>query len=339
MMVIGTMMHASSARWPRICYSLGCHGGAVGSVLLSASIAIAQGYPVKPVRIVVPFPPGAGGDFVTRLFTPRLMETLGQPLVVDNRSGAAGNIGAETVARAAPDGYMLLTVSASHAIGQSLYKNLSYDLVRDFESVALLASTPYVLGVHRSVPVRTTRELIALAKARPGLLTFGSSGNGSGTHLAGEMLKMHANIEMLHVPYKGTAPAISDLMGGQISMMFASQLLPQIRAGRLRAIAITSAKRSQVAPEIPTVAESGVPGYEAGTWFGLIAPTATPRDVVAKLNAAVTRAAQLQEIRDQLMTQSSAEPMSGTPEQAGVYIRGEAVKWRKVVAAAGLKVE
>lgn len=309
------------------------------TTLIFPGAVSAQVYPVKAVRIVVPFPAGAGGDFVTRLFTPRLTEALGQQFIVDNRSGAAGNIGAEIAARAAPDGYTLLTVSASLAIGQSLYKNLRFDLARDFEPIALFASTPYVLAVHPSVPAKSVADLVALAKARPGQLTFGSSGNGGGTHLAGEMLKMQAHIDLLHVPYKGTAPAISDLIGGQISMMFASQLLPQVKAGRLRGLAITSARRSPAAPELPTVAESGVPGYEAGTWFGLIAPAGTPREIVTRLNATIAKIGQTQEIRDRLMAQSSAEPLGGTPEQVGAYIRSEIAKWRKVITAAGLRVE
>ncbi|MBI3935384.1 MAG: tripartite tricarboxylate transporter substrate binding protein [Betaproteobacteria bacterium] len=309
------------------------------AMLIYPGVVCAQVYPAKAVRIVVPFPAGAGGDFVTRLFTPRLTEVLGQQFIVDNRSGAAGNIGAEIAARAAPDGYTLLTVSASLAIGQSLYKNLRFDLARDFEPIALFASTPYVLAVHPSVPAKNVAELVALAKARPGQLTFGSSGNGGGTHLAAEMLKMQAHVDLLHVPYKGTAPAIADLIGGQISMMFASQLLPQVKAGRLRGLAITSARRSPAAPELPTVAESGVPGYEAGTWFGLIAPAGIPREIVTRLNATITRIEQTPEIRDRLMAQSSAEPLGGTPEQVGAYIRSEIAKWRKVITAAGLRVE
>ena len=299
----------------------------------------AQPYPSRAVRIVVPFPAGAGGDFVTRLFSPRLGEAFGQQFIVDNRSGAAGNIGAEAVARAAPDGYTLLTVSVSLAIGQSIYTNLNYDLARDFEPVALLASTPYLLAVHPSLPVKSVRELIALAKARPGQLTFGSSGIGSGTHLAAEMLKMQAQVDLLHVPYKGTAPAITDLIGGQISMMFATQLLPQVKAGRVRALAITSAKRSLVAPELSTVAESGLPGYETGTWFGLLAPAGTSRDIVTRLNAAVTKIGQTPEVGGQLMARSSAEPMSGTPEQVGAYVKSEITKWKKVITASGTRVE
>jgi tripartite-type tricarboxylate transporter receptor subunit TctC len=311
----------------------------IGGAMTFASAAGAQQYPAKPVRVIVPFPPGAGGDFVTRLFTPRLSEALGQQFIVDNRSGAAGHIGAESVARATADGYTLLTVSVSLAIGQSLSKNLKYDLARDFEPVTLLASTPYLLAVHPSVPVKNVKELIALARAQPNQLTFGSSGEGSGTHLAAEMLKMQARIGLLHVPYKGTAPAISDLVGGHLSLMFASQLMPQVRSGRLRAIATSSAKRSPMAPEIPTVAESGLPGYEAGTWFGLLAPARTPRDIVVRLNGAAGRLGQLAEIRDQLMAQSSAEPLLATPEQTSAYISSEVAKWRQVIAAAGMRAE
>jgi tripartite-type tricarboxylate transporter receptor subunit TctC len=299
----------------------------------------AQTYPSKSVRIVVPFPAGAGGDYATRLFTPRLSEAFGQQFVIDNRSGAAGNIGAEAVARAAPDGYTLLTVSVSLAIGQSLYKNLTFDLARDFEPVALFASTPYVLGIHPSVPAKSLADLVALAKARPGQLIFGSAGSGSGGHLTAEMLKMQANINFLHVPYKGTIPAITDLISGQISMTFASSLLTHIKAGRLRGLAITSAKRSLVAPELATIAESGFPGFESGTWFGLLAPAGTPREIVTRLNAVVTNAGQLREIRDLLMAQSAAESLSGTPDQAGAYVRNEITKWRKVVAVSGARAD
>ena len=309
------------------------------ALLCATGIASAQTFPSRPIRIVVPFPAGAGGDFVTRLYTPRMGEALGQPFIVENRSGASGNIGAESIARAAPDGHSLLTVSSSHAVAQNVYKNLPYELIRDFEPVALLAYTPQVLVVHPSIPVKSVGELVALAKAQPGKLTFASSGLGSASHLSAEMLKMQAQIELLHVPYKGTAQALTDLTSGQLSMMFASQVSSFIKAGRLRAIAISSAQRSRTAPDLPTVAESGLPGYESGVWFGLIAPKGTPMDTVNRLNATAVRIGQSQEVRDLLMSQSAAEPLSGTPAQVGNYLKSEIAKWRQLVLALGLREE
>ena len=308
------------------------------TLILSGAVR-AQIYPAKAVRIVVPFPPGAGVDIVTRLFTPRLTEMLGQQFIVDNRGGAAGNIGAEAVARAAPDGYALLTAPSSAAISRSLYKNLSFDLARDFEPIALLASTPYVLVVHPSLPVRSVKELIALAKARPGQLIFGSSGNGSGAHLAAELFKMQAHVDLLHVPYKGTPPAVTDLIAGQVSLVFGNTLsvLPQVKAGRLRGLAVTSAKRSLAAPELPTVAEAGLPGFESGTWFALLAPAGTPREIVTRLNATITKIGQTPDIRDRLAAQG-AEPLGGAPEEVGAFVRSEITKWGKVVAASGMRM-
>lgn len=303
-----------------------------------AGAAGAQTYPARVVRIVVPYPAGAGVDIMTRLFTPRLGERLGQQFIVDNRAGAGGNIGAEVVAHAAPDGYTLLMAPASIAISQSVYKNLRYDLKRDFQAIALVASVPFVLVVHPSLPIRTTRELIALAKARPGQLTFASAGTGSSSHLIGEMFNMQAGIKMLHVPYKGTAPAIVDTIAGQVSLTFANTLsvLPQVRAGRLRALAITSAKRSAAAPGLPPVAESGVPGFEASTWFALLAPAGTPREIVMRVNASINQIAQ--EIREDIAKQGG-EPLGGTPEQAAAHITSEVAKWGKVVAASGARAE
>ncbi len=310
------------------------------AALMFPGAVCAQAYPAKAVRIVVPFPPGAGVDIVTRLFTRRLTEVLGQQFIVDNRGGAAGNIGAEAAARAAPDGYTLLTAPSSVAISRSLYKNLRFDLARDFEPIALLASTPYLLVVHPSLPVRSVKELIMLAKAQPGQLSFGSSGNGTGAHLAAELFKMQAHVDLLHVPYKGTAPALTDLIAGQVSLVFGNMLsvLPQVKSGRLRALAITSAKRGMATPELPTVAESGLPGFEAGTWFALVAPAGTPREIVTHLNATITKIGQTPEIRD-LLTAQGAELLGGAPEEVGAFIRSEIAKWGKVVAASGMRVE
>ena len=307
---------------------------------LAAAHAGAQSYPVKPVRVIVPFPPGAGADITTRLIAPRLSEGLGQQLVVENRAGAAGNIGAEVVARAAPDGYTLLTAPASLAISQTLYKKLPFDLVRDFQPVAMLASVPFILVVHPSLPAKTVKELVALAKSRPGEINYASTGSGSSPHLTAEMLKMQARIDVVHVPYKGTPLAVTDLLSGQVSFMFANALsvLPQVSAGRLRALAITSAKRSATTPQLPTMIESGLPGFESGTWYALLAPAGTPREVVARLSGEVARLTRNADLRDKLAAQG-AEALTMAPEQTAAYIKSEIAKWAKVVRASGATVE
>ncbi|MDB5924256.1 MAG: hypothetical protein JWN13_3192 [Betaproteobacteria bacterium] len=300
----------------------------------------AQPYPAKPVRVIVTFPPGAGSDISTRLVTAKLSEQLGRQFVIDNRAGAAGNIGVELVAHAAPDGYTLLAVTASAAISQSAYSKAPFDLVKDFEPVALIASAPFILALHPSLPAKSLQELIALAKSRPGQLSYATPGTGSSPHLAGELFKMEMGIDILHVPYKGTVPAVADVIGGNVSMALANTLvaLPQVKTGRLRGIAITSAKRSALVPELPTFAESGVRDFAAGTWYGLLAPARTQRDIVTRLNRAVVQIVQLPDVREKLAAQG-AEPLTGTPEQAGEFIRSEIVRWRKVVKAAGIRLD
>lgn len=307
---------------------------------LLAGTASAQPYPVKPVRVIVNFPPGAGTDISTRLVTAKLTEMLGQQFLVDNRPGAAGNIGVELAARAAPDGYTLLTATAAAAISQTLFSKISFDLNRDFTPVAMIASAPFVLAVHPAVPARSLQELIALAKSRPGQLSYATPGTGSSPHLAGELLKMQAGIDLLHVPYKGMVPAITDVIGGNVSIIFGNTLvvLPQMRNGRVRGLGITSVKRSGMAPDLPTIAESGFPGFESGTWYGMMAPARTPRDVVTRLSDAVTRIVQLADVREKLIAQG-AEPLTGTPAQMGDFVRSEIAKWGKVAKAAGIRVE
>jgi tripartite-type tricarboxylate transporter receptor subunit TctC len=307
---------------------------------LAIAHANAQSYPTKPVRVIVPFPPGAGADITTRLFAPRLSEALGQSVVVENRAGAAGNIGAEVVARAAPDGYTLLTAPASIAISQTLYKKLSFDLLRDFQAVSMLASVPFLLVVHPSLPVKNVKDLIALAKARPGQLNYASTGNGSSPHLTAEMLKMQARIDAVHVPYKGTPLAVTDLLTGQVSFMFANALsmLPHVNSGRLRALGVTSAKRNAATPQLPTMAESGLPGFESGTWYALLAPAGTPREMVARLSAEIGKLTQHPDIRKKLVAQG-AEALTMTPGETAAYIKSEVAKWGKVVEASGAKVE
>jgi tripartite-type tricarboxylate transporter receptor subunit TctC len=278
-------------------------------------------------------------DITTRLFAPDMSEALGQQIVVDNRAGAASTIGAAVVARAAPDGYTLLAASASTASAQSLVKDLPYQL-GDLEPVALLASSPFLLVVHPSLPAKNVKELVAIAKARPGQMSFASAGIGSSPHLTGELFKMQARIDMLHVPYKGNPQALSDLIGGQVSMTFVNPLsaMPHVKSGRVRAIASTSEKRSAVAPDLPTIAESGLPGFESGTWFALMAPAGTPRDIVTRLNATAAKVAAKKEVRERLMA-NGAEPQGGTPEQVGAFVRTEIAKWSKVIAAARVQPE
>ena len=305
-----------------------------------AGIAHAQSYPSKPVRVIVTFPPGAGTDIATRLVLAKLNETLGWQFVVDNRAGAAGNIGVELAAHASPDGYTLLAVTSAAAISQSMYRKAPFNLVRDFAPIALTAAAPFILAVHPAVPATSLRELIALAKSKPGQLSYATPGTGSSPHLAGELLKIEVGIDMLHVPYKGTVPAVTDVIAGNVSMALANSLvvLPQMRTGRLRAIAITSAKRNAIAPDLPTIAESGVPGFESGTWYGLLAPAGTPRNIVSRVNGAVVRALQFADVREKLNAQG-AEPLSGTPDQVGEFVRSEIVKWGKVVKAAGIRAD
>jgi tripartite-type tricarboxylate transporter receptor subunit TctC len=312
---------------------------AVVLVLLGAAV-FAQPYPARPVRVIVTFPPGAGSDISTRLVTAKLSETFGRPFVIDNRAGAAGNIGVELVAHAAPDGYTLLAVTASAAISQSAYAKVPFDLARDFSPIALIASAPFILAVHPAIPAKSLQELIALAKSKPGQLSYATPGTGSSPHLAGELLKMEVGIDILHVPYKGTVPAVADVMGGNVSMALANTLvaLPHVKAGRLRGIAITSARRSTLVPELPTIAESAVRGFEAGTWYGLLAPAGAPREIVSRLNRAVVQIVQLPDVREKLAAQG-AEPLAGSPEQAGEFVRREISRWAKVVKAANIRLD
>jgi tripartite-type tricarboxylate transporter receptor subunit TctC len=303
--------------------------------------AHAQNYPTKPVRIVVPFAPGGGGDLVARTVAVKLTESLGQPVVVDNRAGAAGSIGAEIAARSPPDGHTLLLGSNGPlAINPSLYAKLPYDAARDFAPVSLVTIMPFVLVVHPALPVRSVKELIALARSRPGELNYGSPGNGSSTHLANELLKSMTGMKIAHVPYKGVAPAATDLISGQIQMMSGdlSTLVPHIRSGRMRALAVTSSRRSAMLPDTPTVAESGVPGYEASGWFGVLVPAGTPPYIVQRLNSAMLKGLAAADARERLAA-FGGEVAPGTPEQLATHIRTEGAKWGKLIRALGLKPE
>jgi tripartite-type tricarboxylate transporter receptor subunit TctC len=307
---------------------------------LSACAAGAQNYPTKPVRVVVSFPAGAGVDIVARTITPRLTEAFGQQFVVDNRAGASGNLGSEIAAHAAPDGYTLLFTPASVASSQALYPKLGYNLERDLVPISIIASAPFVLVVHPSLPVKNVKDLIAMAKAKPGLLLYASTGNGGSPHLASELFKMQAKIDIVHIPYKGTPPAVTDLIAGQVSMMFANTLsvLPYVNSGRLRALAISSAKRSAAAPALPTIAESGMPGFEASTWFGMLAPTGTPRDIVARLTAELRKIVQNRSVADALIAQG-ADPIGSTAEEFQARIRADIDKWTRTIKAAGVRAE
>jgi tripartite-type tricarboxylate transporter receptor subunit TctC len=301
----------------------------------------AQTYPTRPIRLVVPFPAGGTTDILAREVGQRLSVSLGQPVVIDNRPGAAGNIGSDLVAKSAPDGYTLLMCTVStHAINPNLYAKLPYDHVKDFAPVILVAGVPNVLEVTPSLPVNTVSDLIKLAKEKPGQINFASSGSGTSIHLSGELFKTMAGVDMTHVPYKGSAPAITDLMGGQVQVMFDNlpSSLQQIKAGKLRAIAVTSAQRAPALPNVPTIAESGLAGFEASSWFGVVAPAGTPQAIIARINADVNQWLQSPDAKEKLLAQGAAAA-GGTPEQFAAYIRTETEKWAKVVKASGAKVD
>jgi tripartite-type tricarboxylate transporter receptor subunit TctC len=303
--------------------------------------AHAQGYPSKPIRLVLPYPPGGGSDSIARPLAQRLSGELGQQVVVDNRGGAGGAIGMEAAARAAPDGYtIVLALTAQLAVNVSLYKKLPYDPVRDYAPITLLATGPYLLVVHPSLPVTSVKELIALARARPGQITYASSGNGSGGHLAAELLKTMTRTNMLHIPYKGGGPALIDVLAGQVQVLFATYVSSRghIQAGRLRALGVSTAKRPAAIPDMPTIAEAGVPGYDSGVWYGMLAPAGTPRDVIAKLNREIARVLNQPDFH-KLLVDQAIDPIGGTPEQLGDFIRSEIAKWAKVVKDSGAKLD
>ena len=310
-------------------------------VLAFPTPAQAQSYPSKPIHFVVPYPAGGPLDAVARLLGRKVTESVGQPVIVENKPGAGGNIGADAVAKSPPDGYtILMGAVATHAINPTLYASIPYDPVRDFIPVTQVASTPNVLVVNASIPASNVREFIAYAKANPGKLNFGSGSTGSAGHLAGELFKSMAGVEMTHVPYKGAAPAMQDLIGGQIQLMFdnLASSLGQIRAGTVKALAVTTARRTALAPELPTIAESGLPGFDISTWFGIFVPAGTPPAIVAKLHAEFTRALAERDVRD-TMLKLGAEPVGSRPEEFAAYIRGEAEKYARLIKASGAKAD
>ena len=309
---------------------------------LFAPAADAQGYPSRPIRLVVPYPPGGPLDIMARAIGQKLAEALGQPVLVDNKPGAGGNIGADLVAKAAPDGYtILMGAVATHAINPTLYPNIPYDPVRDFTPVALVAVVPNVLVVNPALPVTSVKELIELARARPGYLNFASGSTGSTGHLAGELFNALAGVQMVHIPYRGGAPAMADLLVGQVQLMFdnLANALPQVRGGKLRALAVTSAQRSAFASDLPTLAEAGVSGFDLTTWFGVFLPGNAPRDIVNRLNGEIVRALNTPDMRERLVKMGAEPPASNTPEQFSVFIRQEFDKYARVIKASGAKVE
>lgn len=312
----------------------------VAFLAASGWAAAADVYPSKPIRMMVPVPPGGVADTVARLVLPRVSEALGQPIVMDNRAGANGNIAYAITARAVPDGYTLVTAATGIAINPSLYRDAAFDPLQDFAPISLGVKAPNILLVHPSVAATSVKELVALARAKPGQITFASPGNGTTGHLAVELLRASAGIQVIHVPYKGGGPALIDLMGGQVQAYFSVALVavPLIKAGKLRALGITSAKRSPVAPEMMTVSEAGFPGFEVSGWFGWLAPAKTPRDVVVRLNTEIVKALNAPDIRERLLSQST-EPAGGTPEAFAAFIRSEHARWGRVIRESGIKLE
>ena len=318
---------------------------AIGAIALAAATlslgAAAQAYPTKPITIVVPFSAGGTTDILARLVGQYLTTELGQPVVVDNKAGAGGNIGGALAAKAPADGYTLfMGTVGTHAINAALYKKMPFDHVKDFAPLSRVANVPNLLVAHPSQPFKTVPEMIAYAKANPGKINFGSPGNGASPHLSGELFKSMAKVELTHIPYKGSAPAVSDLLGNQIAIMFDNMpsVIPHVRSGKLRAIAISTAKRSPELPDVPTIAEAGVPGYEAVSWFGLFAPAATPKPVLDKLSAALSKVLANPEVQKKISAQGG-ETVNETPAQFAAFIRSETTKWGKVVKESGATVD
>ncbi len=311
------------------------------AALLGHGTALAQAYPAKPIRIIVPVATGGIADYYSRVIGAKLLESWGQAVLVENRAGGGGNIGADAVAKAPADGYTLVMgFVGSHAVNQFLFAKMPYDTMRDFAPVAMVIEAEGILAVHPSVPVNTVAELLALARAKPGTLSYASGGVGTASHLAGELFKSMTKTFMVHIPYRGNAPAIADLIGGQTQLTFATlpTAIPHVRAGKLRGIAVIGSTRSAAAPTLPTIAESGVPGFAVNNWIGLFAPAGTPPDIVRKLNAEVMRIMQLPEITRRMEVEGERHTPN-TPDQFAQFVRDEAAKWGKVVKDAGLKAE
>ena len=305
-----------------------------------AGEAAAQAWPSKPIRYIVPFPPAGSTDITARIMAERISGPLGQPVVVENRPGVAGNLGTEAVVKSAPDGYTILQATAAQPISETLYTKLNFSFEHDLAPVAMIAQVPNVMVVNPQVPAKSVAEFIALAKSKPGQINFASSGHGTSIHMSAEMFKMLTGVDIVHILYKGSGPALVDLIGGQVSVMWDNlpSSMPHIRSGRLRALAVTTTRRFPGLPEVPTMQEAGVAGYDAAGWFGIMAPRATPREIVLRLNGEVNKALALPDVQEKLM-QQGAEAAPWTPEQLGAFIHGEVVKWGKVVKASGAKIE
>ena len=330
-------MTARSVNRPAQGFALGLFVGALAWL----PNAGAQPYPTKPIRLVITYPPGGNTDLVGRALALKLGEFIGQQVVVDNRGGAGGVLGSMITAQSAPDGYtIMLGTSAGMVINPLLSRKLTYDPVRDFAPVSMVVIVPQLLVINPQLPVKNVRELIAFAKAKPGYLNAGSSGVGTPNHFGTELLKWLAGVDIVHVPYKGGAPALTDLLGGQIQMAFSSvpAVLPHIKAGRLVALGVGSAKRSPALPNIPTIAEAGVPGYEYTTWYGVFAPAKTPRTLIARLNAEIVKAMETPDIKDRF-TALGGDPDPGTPEELRAYMANESAKWAKIIKAANIRIE
>jgi len=314
--------------------------GVLVALVCATNLATAQSYPARPIRIIVPQSPGASTDITARLVAQGLNEAFKQPVIVDNRPGSSGIAGTELVARAAPDGYTLMVVASSFSINPALGRKLPYDSIRDFTTVTQLSKFPNMLAAHPSTPVKTLQDVMALAKAKPGQVTYASAGVATGTHMTAELLRYMTKIDLLHVPYKGGGPAMTAAMGGQTQLIVATSvgLLPHVRAGKLRAIAVTSAKRSAAAPDIPTIAESGVPGYEHEPWNGMFGPAGMPKAVLARVNAEVVRVLHAPEAK-KVLEGDGADIVGNSPEQFGAVLKAEIAKWTKVAKAAGIKAE
>ncbi len=304
------------------------------------SAAVAESYPARPIRLISPFTPGGGNDLVSRAVAVEMTKSIGQSVVVDNRPGANTIVGMEIVAKAAPDGYTLIMTSSTQAINATLYPKLPYDSVKSFGPVSRVGSSPLIIAVPAASPLKSVTDLINAARARPGELAYPSAGTGNATHLGGELFAAMANVKLTHVPYKGSGPGLTDLSAGRLQVCFSTALsvVPFVKGGRLRAIAVTSAKRSSFMPELPTVAESGLPGYEAGTWYGVIAPAGTVRAIVARLNKEIIAALALPEVRERLVAQG-IDPVGDTPEEFAAYIKSEIVKWAKIIKSTGVTAE
>jgi tripartite-type tricarboxylate transporter receptor subunit TctC len=302
--------------------------------------ALADAYPSKPVKLILPFPPGGGTDILGRVIGERLAASLGQPVVVDNRGGAGGNLGAEAAAHAAPDGYTLLLAAPTLAISPSLYAKLSYDPLKDLAPVSLVAAVPNVMVTHPSVPAHTLQEFIALAKAKPGELNFGSGGRGTSNHLGGELFNIVAGVKLVHVPYKGVNLAMNDVLAGNVQLVLIGipAAAPQIRAGKLRALAVVAPRRSPALPDVPTAAEGGLPGFEVTTWYGILAPAGTPRPIIERLNAELGRIMHAPELQPRL-AEMATEPRTSSPEEFAAYLREETTRWAEVIRKAGIRPE